>query len=379
MKTEGRQPRQNRSHAAMDFSDWNFLCGIRITIEMRNALLASAFLLFSAFLQAQSTLDAIPSLQYADLGDLKLESGSVIHDCKIGYRTMGTLNAAKSNAVLFPTWLGGRSGDVAMNIGPGEFVDSSKYFVILVDSLGNGVSCSPSTSEKQHGTAFPQFSIRDMVYSQYRLVTEALHLTHLHAVAGLSMGGIQTFQWMVSYPTFMDMAIPIAGTPQLSSYDLQLLSMEKKALEDDPAYKGGRYIQPPPLPMVALIHDLNLTTPTFHVNHVTREGFPQYFQNLVDHGELSVDANNYLRQLQAILGHDIAHGGSIYQAANAIKAKVLIIVSAQDHMVNPIPALGFAKLIHAQTLILESDCGHMAPSCEIKTVSLAIDKFLSQP
>lgn len=372
-------PRQNRLHAAMVISGMNFPRGIRITIEMRNALIASVFLIFSAFLHAQSALDAMPPLQYADLGDLKLENGSVIHDCKIGYRTMGTLNAARSNAVLFPTWLGGRSGDVAMNIGPAKFIDSTKYFVIVVDALGNGVSCSPSNSTSQHGIAFPQFSIRDMVYSQYRLVTEKLHLTHLHAVAGLSMGGIQTFQWMVSYPTFMDMAVPIAGTPQLSSYDLELLSSEKKALESDPAYKNGKYIYPPQLPLVALIHDMNLSTPTFHVNHVTREDFPQYFENLITNGERSVDANNYLYQLEAILGHDIAHGSTIYDAASRIKAKVLIIVSAQDHMVNPIPALGFAKLIHAQTLVLDSDCGHMAPSCEIKTVSPAIARFLSEP
>jgi homoserine acetyltransferase len=355
----------------------NFYCRFRITIEMRNALLASAFLLFSAFLHAQSALDSIPPLQYADLGNLKLENGSVIHDCKIGYRTMGTLNAARSNAVLFPTWLGGRSGDVALNIGPGKYIDSTKYFVILVDALGNGVSCSPSNSTKQHGIDFPQFSIRDMVYSQYRLVTETLHLNHLHAVAGLSMGGIQTFQWMVSYPAFMDAAVPIAGTPQLSSYDLLLLSMEKKALEDDPAYKGGKYVLPPPLPMVALIHTMNLTTPTFQVNHVTREGFPQYFENLMTNGERAVDANNYLRQLEALLGHDIAHGASIYEAADKVKARTLIIVAAQDHMVNPIPALGFAKIIHAQTLILDSDCGHMAPGCEMSTVSSAVDRFLS--
>lgn len=370
-------PRQNRSHAAMVFSRRNLFRRIRITIEMRNALIASVFFLFSAFLHGQSAPDAIPPLQYANLGDLKLESGAVIHDCKIGYRTMGTLNAAKSNAVLFPTWLGGRSGDVAMNIGPGKFVDSSKYFVVIVDALGNGVSCSPSNSTRQHGIDFPQFSIRDMVYSQYRLLTETLRLSHVHAVVGLSMGGIQTFQWMVSYPTFMDMAVPIAGTPQLSSYDLELLSTEEKALEADPAYKGGKYIYPPQLPLVALIHDMNLSTPSFHVNHVTREDFPKYFENIMTNGERSVDANNYLRQLQAILGHDIAHGGSIYDAANKIKAKVFVIVGAQDHMVNPIPTLGFAKLVHAQTLVLDSDCGHMAPSCEIKTVSPAIDRFLS--
>lgn len=346
---------------------------------MRLLLLGFFLFLSAPLLRGQSVPDAIPPLQYANLGDLKLENGPVVHDCKLGYRTMGALNAAKSNAVLFPTWLAGRSGEVAMDIGPGKFVDNTKFFVIIADALGNGISCSPSNSTAQHGIDFPQFSIRDMVYSQYRLVTEVLHLQHLHAVMGVSMGGIQTFQWMVSYPDFMDMAVPIAGTPQLSSYDLLLLNTEKKALESDPAYAGGKYAQTPPLSMVTLIHDMNLSTPSFQVNHITREGFPQYFESIVANGQRYFDANDYLRQIQAILSHDIAHGSSLYDAANKVKTKALIVVATQDHMVNPLPALGFAKLIHAQTLVLESDCGHMAPSCELNTVSPAVDRFLSQP
>jgi homoserine O-acetyltransferase len=123
---------------------------------------------------------------------------------------------------------------------------------------------------------------------------------------------------------------------------------------------------------------MNLTTPEFRVNHTTREGFPQYFENLVNNGDRFFDANDYLRQLQALIGHDIAHGGSIYDAANQVKAKVLIVSATQDHMVNPLPALGFAKLIHAQTLVLDSNCGHMAPSCEMGKMSPVVDRFLRQ-
>ena len=343
---------------------------------MQRALLSFVFLLFSAFslLSAQT----IPPLQYAHLGDLKLENGSVIHDCKIGYRTLGTLNAAKSNAVLIPSWFTGKSGDVAMGLGPGSYVDTTKFFVIAVDSLGNGVSSSPSNSVTQHGTDFPQFSIRDMVHSEYRLVTETLHLQHLHAVMGISMGGLQTFQWMVSYPDFMDLAIPIVGTPQMSSYDLLLWNTELKALVSDPAYKDGKYMQTPPLSLVALIHNMNLATPDFRANHTTRAGFQQYFENITTGGDRFFDANDYLRQLQALIGHDIADGGSIYDAANKVKAKVLIISATQDHMVNPLPALGFAKLIHAQTLLLDSDCGHMSPGCENTTMNPVVEKFLEQ-
>jgi homoserine O-acetyltransferase/O-succinyltransferase len=342
---------------------------------MRRALFTFICLLFSVVLHAQD----IPSLQFAYLGDLKLENGSVVHDCKIGYRTMGTLNATKSNAILFPTWFTGKSGDIVAGLGPGKYVDTSKYFVIAVDSLGNGVSTSPSNSAKQHGTEFPRFSIRDMVSSEYRLVTETLHLQHLHAVMGISMGGIQTFQWIASYPDFMDLAVPIVGTPQQSSYDLLLWNTELRALETDPEYKHGKYKQNPPLSTVALIHNMNLNTPDFRANHTTREGFQQYFNEIVTNGERFMDANDYLRQLQAIIGQDIAQGGSLYDAANKVKAKTLVINAAQDHMVNPLPPLGFAKLIHAQTLVLTSDCGHMAPGCEMDSaVKPAVQRFLDQ-
>ncbi len=346
----------------------------RIAIEMRHVLISFVLFLFAAFLPAQT----IPPLQFAHLGDCKLENGSVIHDCKIGYRTLGTLNSTHSNAVLIPAWFTGKSGDVAMTLTPDSYIDTSKYFVIAVDPLGNGVSSSPSNSTTQHGTDFPEFSIRDMVTSEYRLVTEALHLTHLHAVMGISMGGLQTFQWMVSYPDFMDVAIPIVGTPQMSSYDLLLWNMELKALVSDPAYKDGKYIQTPPLSMVALIHNMNLATPNFRANHTTREGFRQYFDQITTDGDRFFDANDYLRLLQALIGHDIAKGSTIFAAANKVKAKVLIVNASQDHMVNPLPALGFAKLIHAQTLVLDSDCGHMAPGCESEKMNPVVRKFLDQ-
>jgi homoserine O-acetyltransferase len=342
---------------------------------MRRALPTFILLLFPVYLQAQ----ALPPLQYANLGDLKLENGSVIRDCKLGYRTLGTLNAAKSNAVLYPSWFTGKSGEIVAELGPGAYVDTAKYFVVAVDSLGNGVSCSPSNSTRQHGTDFPQFSVRDMVYSEYRLVTETLHLQHLHAVTGISMGGIQSFQWIVSYPDFMDLAIPIVGTPQMSSYDLLLWNTELKALESDSAYEHGKYKQTPPLSLVALIHNMNLSTPDFRANHTTREGFQQFFDEIVADGDRFMDANDYLRQLQAIIGHDIAHGGSLYDAANKVRAKVLVVNASQDHMVNPLPPLGFAKLIHAQTLVLDSDCGHMSPGCEMDKMKPVVQQFLSQP
>jgi homoserine O-acetyltransferase len=329
----------------------------------------------AAFLQAA---DAAPQ-QFADLGDVKLESGQVIHNCRLGYRTVGTLNAAKSNAVLFPTWFTGHSSDIVEETGPGKVINSSKYFVVIIDALGDGVSCSPSNSRAQHGTQFPAFSIRDMVDAEHRLATETLHLDHVHAVMGISMGGMQTFQWMVSYPDFMDRAIPIVGTPQQSAYDVMLWQSEATAIEADPAWHGGSYTTNPRLPVVALVHDMNLTTPKYRVEHTSRADSEHYFETVRDKGIGDFDANDWLWQLKAMLKQDVAQGGSLADAAQKVKTKVLVISARQDHMVDPIPALEFADLLHADKLVLESDCGHASPGCEADKVSAAVEKFLAEP
>ena len=77
--------------------------------------------------------------QFAKLGDLKLQNGGVIRDCRIGYRTFGKINANKSNVIIFPTWAGGTTEQLQSSIGPGKLVDSTKYFVVAIDVLSNGV------------------------------------------------------------------------------------------------------------------------------------------------------------------------------------------------------------------------------------------------
>ncbi len=194
--------------------------------------------------QAANVQPAEGAQQFAALGDLKLRSGTVIHDFQLGYRTFGQLNAAKSNAILWPTWLGGKTQELVPFIGADKVVDSTKYFVVLVDAIGDGISTSPSNSKTQARLGFPEFTIRDMVESEHRLATEVLHLTHVHAVMGISMGGMQTFEWVVAYPDFMDAAVPIVGSPQSTSADKLLWTSQIDALELDPEWKDGNGTQP---------------------------------------------------------------------------------------------------------------------------------------
>src|ERR1700679_442348 len=126
------------------------------------------------------------ALQTASLARCALDSGKFIAPCLLAYRTYGRLNAEGSNAILFPSWYNGRSEDLSQFFGPDKLVDTTRYFAVAVDALGDGVSSSPSNSAAQHGARFPALTIRDMVHAEYRLATEVLHLRHLHAVVGVS-------------------------------------------------------------------------------------------------------------------------------------------------------------------------------------------------
>ena len=326
-----------------------------------------------------STALAQGDLRIADLGELRLESGQVIKDCRIGYRTYGELNRDKSNAILFPSWFGGTSKDLVEFVNPSGPVDSSKYFVVTVDAIGNGISTSPSSSAKQPGKAFPEFSIRDMVESQRRLLTEVLGINHLHAVMGISMGGIQTFQWIVGHPDFMDNAISIVGSPRMDSYNLLLFQAELNAIEELlAAHSDPKKARAAAMRVVADIHQLALLTPSKYNAENSREEFAGKLATIEAELILRMDPYDWASQLRAIIGHDVSAtlGGNMQRAAEAVNARLLVIVGLRDHMVTPDSALDFAKRTRARTLELDSDCGHLAFSCEKDQVREALRGFL---
>jgi homoserine O-acetyltransferase len=330
---------------------------------------------------AQSSAPAAP-LQFAVLGDFKLKSGGVIRGLRLGYRTAGTLNAARSNAILWPTWLGGRTEDLLPMVGPGNVADTRKYFVILVDSIGNGVSTSPSNSRLQRLLKFPEFSIQDMVESEFRLATETLHLTHLRAVMGISMGGMQTFAWAATHPDFLDLAVPMAGSPVSTSYDKLLWTAEIEAIELDPAWNNGNPTGPlmRGASLLAKIDWMNLMTPDYRVAKTNPQDFDKFIGDITKVAKTDAgSAANQIRQRQAIISLDLPHelGLSLEQTAKRVRAKMLVIVSPEDHMVNPRPAEQFAKAIGAPVVELDSPCGHLSFTC----ISLGplVSQFLSDP
>jgi len=325
-----------------------------------------------------TTSNADNEQQFASIGDLPLESGEILQDTRIGYRVLGTLDADKSNIIVFPTWFSGTSGNLIDFglIGPGKLADTDQYYVVVMDSLANGISTSPSNSEKQPGAAFPTLSVEDMVKSHYILLTQHLGIDHVRAVMGISMGGMQTFQWMGQYPDFMDKAVPIDGSPRMTSYDVLQWQTHLQAIETlQAAGASNRQIAD----LLASLSMLTLWTPDYFVENVPREKLDAMLAES-QQGNERLDAFDYAAQLRAMIGQDVyaqdVEGQPGY--VESIKAEVLVVGVASDHMVNPVPGKRLAATLNARRLEVQSNCGHIGSSCEGFTVVPVVHAFLAE-
>jgi homoserine O-acetyltransferase len=283
-----------------------------------------------------------PAHQTFEMGALKLENGDVIENFFISYVTHGKLNEAKSNAILMAPALGATHHRIDFLIGPGKALDTDRYFVICADSIGNGLSASPSNSKTQAGPNFPKFSMRDMVHSQYRLATEKFGIKRLVAVAGASMGGFQAMQWAVSYPEFMSATIALTGAARSSAWFIGILHLRNHVLMSEPEYNGGNYKEPPAKAW-RLLADLS------YLVGVTPEGANHMFPNGKDivpflkaqeernAKQPAIDANNLILQNLACINHNIGESpgfdGDVIKALKSIKSKVLLLLARNDVLV----------------------------------------------
>ena len=304
------------------------------------AYLAAAALFVSLPASAHTPQQA-PHQLYSE-GDFKLESGEVIKDFSISYVTHGTLNANKSNAILMVTAISGNHHRLDFMIGPGKALDPDKYFIICTDAIGNGLTTSPSNSKAQPRMAFPKFAIRDMVESQYRLLKEKLGIDHVVAVVGPSMGGMQTLQWGVSHPDFMDALVAMVPLTRTPGWTVAVLEASRKAIMEDPAWKDGNYDAPPEKGVRLWRDILNLLAAR------TPDMYSAQFKNGMDAltwmeaqetaAMKAFDANDWIYQTWAYEQHDVGttpgFDGDTAKALASIKAKTLILTGTKD-LLNP--------------------------------------------
>ena len=174
-----------------------------------------------------------------DIGTLELEEGGSISNCQLAVATHGKLNAEKDNAILVTTWYSGTSKIMEdVYIGSGRALDPDKYFIVVVNQIGDGLSTSPHNSD---GSSFPKVRIGDDVRAQHKLLTETFGITSLALVVGGSMGAQQTYEWAVRYPDMVKRAAPIAGTAKNTEHDFTYTETLIEAIISDPKFNNGNY------------------------------------------------------------------------------------------------------------------------------------------
>ncbi len=309
--------------------------------------------------------------QLYSMGDLKLQSGQVIRDFAIAYVTHGKLNAKKSNAILMCSSLVGDHHRIDFLIGPGKALDTEKYFIVCTDPIGNGLTTSPSNSKTQHGPKFPAFNIRDMVQSQYRLLTEHLGIKHLVAVTGASMGGMQSLQWAVSYPEFMDAVVALSPSARVSAWTTAFLKACNSIFELDPAFEGGNYKSQPEKAW-RLWTDFLLA-----LEANSPEGLEHMYPNSKDSLKFlkwweelwlkkGFDANDCIYQDNAIIEHNVGDtpgfNGNYMKALKSIKARVLVFPCKGDILVPPFIKEDAKYIKNAQIAEVPTLFGHFGAS-----------------
>src|SRR5262247_1518900 len=178
--------------------------------------------------------------------DFRFHTGEVLAEIRLHYRTVGE---PTGQPVLILHGTAG-SGANMLNqayagelFGAGQPLDATKHFIILPDALGAGKSSKPSDGLR---TKFPKYNYDDMVLAQYRLVTEGLGISHLRLVIGNSMGGMQTWLWGTTYPTFMDALVPMASQPtEMSSRNWMMRRLIIDTIRHDPEWNNGNYTSQP--------------------------------------------------------------------------------------------------------------------------------------
>ncbi|MBS0416168.1 MAG: alpha/beta fold hydrolase [Proteobacteria bacterium] len=307
-------------------------------------LLFSVLTLFFAFthssLRAQ---EPEPTQHEWVIRQFKTEGGVVLPEARVVYGTYGHLNAAGDNAVLLPSHYMADMHGYSWLIGPGKALDPTQLFLITSELFGNGRSSSPSnTPEPFHGPRFPAVTIRDNVEAVHRLLTEELHVRHLRAVIGFSMGAQQAFQWSVSYPDFVERIVATAGTAKTYGHGVIRLEGQIAALTADPAFNKGDYKSPPEkgIQAFSMVWAGWLFSQEWWRRELWRSepALGSNFAQVMEHFRTSfipgADANNLILQMRTWESHNVGgtgrFGGDVEAALRSIKARVLYMPSETD-------------------------------------------------
>ncbi len=237
--------------------------------------------------------------------------------------------------------------------GPDQPLDARKFFIILPDAIGTGLSSKPSDGLR---TQFPRYNYADMVHAQHRLITEQLGIQRLRVVLGNSMGGMQTWLWAQQYPTLMDIAVPMASLPiPMSGRNWMMRRWMIDSIRRDPEWNNGNYTaQPSSLAFAtsyfaAMTNGGNQGLMKIAPTTAAADGWLDTRLSAPFLG----DANDHLYQWESSRDYDPSLG------LDRIQAKLLIINSADDER-NPaefdVLDSVTRRIKHARAFIIPHSC-----------------------
>ena len=355
---------------------------------------------------------------------LMLDCGMRLPRLTVAYRTYGTLNAARSNAILVCHALTGdqyvaetqpvtgKPGWWQAVVGPGKPIDTDRFFVICANVLGG---CMGSTGPREEmldesgrplgrpwGIDFPSITIADMVRAQKRLV-EWLGITRLLAVVGGSMGGMQALQWAASYPDSVFACAPIATAAHHSAQNIAFDEVGRAAIQADPDFRGGAYWREGRIPA----QGLSVARMVAHITYLSESALTRKFgrrlqgakaltfledvfavESYLRHqGSTFIrrfDANSYLTITRAMDYFDLAAdaGGDLSAAFKDTKTRFLIASFSSDWLFPTAESRAITRALNRAAarvsfIELQSDKGHDAFLLDEPEFHAALGGFLS--
>ena len=346
-----------------------------------------------------------------------LYRGGVLHQARIAYECWGKLNAARDNAVLLFTGLSPSAHAAATDsdpapgwwqriVGPGLALDSSRYFIVCVNSLGScfgstgAASINPATGER-YRLDFPEIAVEDIARAGYEAM-RALGVEQLDTVIGASLGGMSVVAFATQFPHAARRLISISGSPAASPFAIALRSVQREAILRDPDWQGGQYPPDKP-PRSGLRVARKLGTITYRSAAEWRQPFGRepiagnthpvspfaphfavesYLESQAERFTRIFDANCYLYLSSAMDRFDLAeHGGSYAAALSKVSAKVLVIGVESDMLfaIQEQAAIAEAFANNASTRFarLPSLEGHDAFLVDIPRFEAEIRSFLA--
>jgi homoserine O-acetyltransferase len=363
-------------------------------------------------------LDGIATVELKNIA-LQLDSGQVLDQVTISYRTFGQLNEAKSNAILIchaltldqhvagdnPT--NGKPGWWSSIVGPGLPIDTDKFFVICQNVIGGCAGSTGPTSMKPDGSGvygidFPVITIADMVRAQ-NLLLDHLEIPNLFCVLGGSMGGMQTLQWAAAHSERVFCAIPIATSARHSSQNIAFHEVGRQAVLADPEFHAGAYQQHGARPRKGLA----VARMAAHITYLSETALQRKFgRNLQDRDAVTYgfeadfqiesylrhqgmtfverfDANSYLYITRAMDYFDIAadHGGNLAAAFQGTSTRFCVISFTSDWLFPTSESIALVRALNAaganvSFVEIESDKGHDAFLLDEPEMFATLDGFL---